>query len=485
MPPLPARAAAVRGDNFQYLVGFVAALDALLDDDVVSVSVEDAAGGSFDDVVTRRRTTFDTYVQVKSSNYGNVVVDEAWLTTAVTANGKSPLQHFYGTWEALSSTGRPFELSLVTVRAFDAADPILGSIRDLTSDHVDVAALRAAGTRTNLGKARRRWSTHLGCTDDQIAEFLAAVRWRHTGGEREWFESARVRMHAAGLRSDDEAITVGVDMVRSWVTTGAGPQTTADIRRQVAERDLLARTGVLTLAVHGIDRFDTTVTRPNVTVDVVDCYAADDASDRYKLRDPDGWQATVLPAIRDAARTLEGFATRTVHVTGAMRLPMHFAVGRVLPEVRGWTLSADQQGSVCSTTAHPQSGVTAVVSHEEHIGNGGDLIVAVALTRDLTSAVQSYVESASLQAAELVVLGAEGGPSNRSVPTEEWLTAWVQSARNEVAARTQRLRAQRIHLFMSAPAVAAMMLGHQWNALPVTTLYEFDRYDYFPTFDIR
>lgn len=31
---------------------------------------------------------------------------------------------------------------------------------------------------------------------------------------------------------------------------------------------------------------------------------------------------------------------------------------------------------------------------------------------------------------------------------------------------------ERVHLFMACPAGVALMLGHQWNLLPATTVYE-------------
>ena len=51
---LPARAAAIRGDNLQHAVGLHTVLQALQDEHAESVSIEDPDGGAFDDVVLRR-----------------------------------------------------------------------------------------------------------------------------------------------------------------------------------------------------------------------------------------------------------------------------------------------------------------------------------------------------------------------------------------------------------------------------------------------
>ena len=81
----------------------------------------------------------------------------------------------------------------------------------------------------------------------------------------------------------------------------------------------------------------------------------------------------------------------------------------------------------------------------------------------------------------VIVLGPDGAPGQTAVPSNGWLTAWTRSARDTI--RLAARRADRVHLFMSAPASAALLLGHAWNTVPAaTTAYDFDRRDYFPTF---
>lgn len=251
---LPPRAAAVRGDDYQHAIGWHWACRALNEPDIVSVSIEDAHGGHFDDVVIRRAQDPDIYIQSKSSNYGNVVVNTAWLTTKDKPNGRSPLQHFHATWRALREAGKPFELILLTNRGFDHTDALLGGLRDLISEKIDSGKVRAAGARSAIGKTRSVWLDNLDVDIDELADFLGDVEWKSGGSERDWDQNAKPLMRLAGLRNDDEAVTIGKAIVRSWVTNGAGAQSRQDVQRQVAERQLLARTGTLVLAVHAIDR---------------------------------------------------------------------------------------------------------------------------------------------------------------------------------------------------------------------------------------
>jgi len=475
---LAPRAAAIRGDDYQHAIGWYWACQALDDPDIVSVSIEDAAAGHFDDVVVRHRQGPDQYWQVKSSNYGSAVVDEAWLLTPVTRSGRSPLQHFHASWRQFRATRRPFELALLTNRGFDPADAIL-QLRDLKTEGIDVDALTAAGPRSRAGRERQRWASHLGIDLDELADFLRSLSWKSGAAESSWDQQARHLMRLAGLRSDDDAVILGKALVRSWVTDGTGPMSRDNIRQAVAKTGLLARNGTLVLAVHAIDR-QPTATPPNVEINLVDLYDGTDAFARVQLRDPADWDAKVGPAIRNAARELEAYATRRVHVTGSMRLPLWFALGRALPDVRGWVLSLDQRTEEWSTDATPEE-VTARVVAETHIGNGPDLAIIISITHDISEDVTRYISQTRRPVGTVLALGPQSEPGNRVVTSAGWATAWVRSAREQARRAANNAGTTRAHLYMAAPAALAMMLGHQWNLMPPTTIYEHLRTGYAPT----
>jgi hypothetical protein len=478
---LPPRAAAVRGDDYQYAVGWTTACEALCTPDIQSVSIEDAAGGHFDDIVTRRLSAPDTFIQVKSSNSGNVIIDSTWLLTPAAPKGRSPLQHFHATWASLTAAGRPFELILITNRGFDHEDPILGGMRDLITNRIRVDDLQVQSPRSKAGKERQEWATHLGVTEQELLIFLAQVTWRHADAEPHWDERARLLMHKAGLRTDDEAITVGKALIRSWVTTGSGPQTRDDIRRQVAERNLLAKSGTLTLAVHAIDR-QAAADPANVELDFIALFDGDKPFARRQLKDPSDWQQVIVPELARAARTLEAYGPRRVHVTGSMRLPLWFAVGRELSDVRQWTLSLDQHGHEWHTS--PAEATTPRTLAEVQIGQGTDLAIAAALTHDPTTDIEAYLHEASIPVGVLLSLGPEGDPGYQSVPNGQWAAGWARAARDQARSAARMHGARRIHLFMAAPQAIALMLGHHWNLTPPTTLYEHRPPGYFPSIPI-
>jgi hypothetical protein len=52
--------------------------------------------------------------------------------------------------------------------------------------------------------------------------------------------------------------------------------------------------------------------------------------------------------------------------------------------------------------------------------------------------------------------------------------AGVALVKAAVTEASTRLRAKRIDLYYAGPAVFAVALGHRWNAMPPTNLFEFD-----------
>ena len=477
----PARGAAVRGDDYQYAVAWVQACKALNDAGIVSVSVEDAGAGQFDDVAVRRSDARpDRYFQVKSSNAGDVAIDEEWLTTPATEKGQSPLQHFHRTWRDLTGHGRPFELTLLTNRAFDNSHALLGAARDNYDCRIRVDQVRQATSQMKLGKARDAWAKHLGIDVDELLEFLTVVRWEQAGAEETWREAAKPLMKLAGLRNDDEAVAIGITIIRELVKVGGGPQTPDQLRQAVDKNNLLASSAQLILAVHAIDR-PTSPDTAHVTIDWVDQFPGEDAWSRYRAADPVAWTSTFPHDLQRARTSLEMYRARRVLVTGALRLSTHFAVGYELADVRRWVLDVDQRGEIWTTDADPAPGITAAVLAEEPIDRGVGLAVAIALSNDLTEDVHLYVKEQQLPVKTVLTLGPGTAPGVKAVTSNAWLTAWARSARDVV--RRAARRADHVHLFMSAPASAALMLGHQWNTVPApTTVYDFDRRDYFPTF---
>ncbi len=237
---LPSQAALIRGTDYHHVIGWLWVSRMLEDPASISnVSVEDADGGAFDDVVVRRTMEPDLYIQVKSSNYGNETIGTRWLTKRK-PKGESALQRFFETYRDLVARGKHYSLELWTNKSFDSNCPLLEDLLDLGHGKIDTERMLGAGPGSAIGRERDCWATHLGVTPDELAEFVDVVRWNHTDSESRLREYSKPYMRLAGLRNDDGAVHIGVSIVRGWVSNGLGPQSAADVIRQVEELGLLS-----------------------------------------------------------------------------------------------------------------------------------------------------------------------------------------------------------------------------------------------------
>lgn len=468
----PARGAVLRGDDYQHIIGLFHACRVLTDPELESVSIEDANGGAFDDVVVRAAASSGRpheYIQVKSGVYLESVIDQDWLVKVRTEKGKSPLQHFYSTWVEVTSKGEPFVLQLISNKNYDHNDLILKLI-DLRTNKIGYEKLEALTPRSKGGKQLSSWAKHLGITAGELKDFLTAVEFVRGESDGSWESRAATLMRNAGLRDDDDALSRGRKMVRDWVISGVGLRFTDDIRAETAAKKLLARDGELVLAIHAIDRARLSH-RPNAEIDIVDLYPDVDPFERRELSDPADWESVVLPKLTAVKKDLQGFNSRKLHVTAQMRLPMYFAVGRTFPDVGGWVLSTDQRDVTWSTTTKLEDAVVDVRS-DERLGDGPDLAVAIALTYDPTADVRDYVTSSEIPVGRILSLSTPGAPSKTSVPGPGWAADWVRGAREKIRGVARAMPATQVHLFISSPAGIAFFLGHDWNLIPSTTVYD-------------
>lgn len=476
------RAAALRGDDYQHVIALYHACRVLTEAHLDSVSVEDSSGGAFDDIVVRVHPTSShphEYIQVKSSNANNTAIDSDWLLTAGSAGGKPPLEHFHRTWTRLRAAGEPFTLTLLSSRNFDHRDPVLALI-DKATDMIGREKLDGLSPRTKAGQQLASWARALDINLCELKDFLSDVRFQHGESESSWLERSRALMRNAGLRDDDDALQRARTAVREWVKVGRGPRTRDDLRAEVAALDLLARRGTLTLAVHAIDHVHTPQ-QPNVTVDLVELYPPGDPQQRRQLSDPTDWDTAVPAALGQAREALSAFRRRRVYVTAAMRLPLYFAVGRTLSEVAGWTLSVDQRDQEWSSDAEGEPAGLVIRTHEISATDVNDLAVVVALSQDPTAEVRNYLSTTGPHVRRLIELTTTAAPGRRTVPSAGWALEWVAQARTAVRAAAQDVAAQRVHLFLAAPHGVAMFLGHQWNLVPTTVIYEHQNPGYAPT----
>ena len=94
------------------------------------------------------------------------------------------------------------------------------------------------------------------------------------------------------------------------------------------------------------------------------------------------------------------------------------------------------------------------------------------MTVDPTSAVTRYLAVAGLPVRSLLVLTPSEGAHDQSVSGPGQAVAYAQELRNMVRAQLERQPSDRVHLFLAGPGGLALLLGHRWNRVVPTIVYE-------------
>jgi hypothetical protein len=160
-----------------------------------------------------------------------------------------------------------------------------------------------------------------------------------------------------------------------------------------------------------------------------------------------------------------------VVVRGAMRQATFFTVGARLAQVTGTTITYVQHGTPCSSNA-PRIPVPLPQVLITPVDAGGDLAVAIGMTVDPTPAVAGFLRAAGLPVHHLLTLLPQEGAHDQSVAGPGQAVAYAQALRNAVREQLEAVPASRVHLFLAGPGGLALLLGHRWNRVAPTTVYE-------------
>jgi hypothetical protein len=124
----------------------------------------------------------------------------------------------------------------------------------------------------------------------------------------------------------------------------------------------------------------------------------------------------------------------------------------------------------------------AVTEHQ--IGQGDDVAVAVAVATHVTDDVLAFLRTHLVPVDRLVVLQPPGGAKDNSIATPTDAVALAVGIRDQVRRAVRDRR--RVHLFLAGPMGLSLLLGHRWNRVAPTTVYEEvrSRTQYDPAFDV-
>jgi hypothetical protein len=223
------------------------------------------------------------------------------------------------------------------------------------------------------------------------------------------------------------------------------------------------------LLVQAINR-DPSPDDATVALDWVHLYDGDSPPTRRQPRDPSDW-ATMSNDLDTATARLSAQGLRDVVIRGDMRQATFFTVGARLAQVTGTNITYIQHG-----TPWPSDAARVAVPAPERtlvpVNTGDDLAVAIGMTIDPTSAVTAYLNAAGVPVRSLLVLMPAEGAHDQSVAGAGQAVAYAQALRNAVRAQLESEPSSRVHLFLAGPGGLALLLGHRWNCVTSTTVYE-------------
>lgn len=472
MEPLPAPSATgvrTAGDRYQWLVAWQACVTALHDattgvaNPVIAVGIEADDAGNVDDVVIRRRRPPHAYEQVKYAVDSRTPVNTDYLTTLSKTGGPSILWKIAAAWRQLTEAGDRVELAIVTNRAPDPSDPLISGRDARTRLLLPRAA--EGGSRSARGRARTAWAKAADLTETELLELLAILDFDLARDRAHLEDTVKLTMFVAGLRSDDTALAAGTDWVAEQVVAGHRELDIAAIQHAVDTRALRAgpTRAVVSVATIAPDRL---VHQATYAIDWVDRFDGTDAYAKRRPKPPATWQQ-LQADIEDIPARL-GTASH-IAITGSLRLAPAFAVGAALRMVTNTDIAVMQRGTPWSSDAPYSTPITPTWA-EYDIGDGEDIAIGIEVATTMTDDVRAFLRDQRILASRLVVLGPPDGPRDNAVSGPQQACALAVGLRD--AARRAVRSHRHVHLFLAAPMGLALLLGHRWNRVAPTVVYE-------------
>jgi hypothetical protein len=457
------------GDDFQHLLAWNAALCALLHrSDLVSLELEAVGAGNADDIVVRYASQPSVFTQVRYAVDGSTPLNAAYFTSQKRPGGTSVLQKFLATWTQLRKTEPSPHLVLVTNRQADSTDSTFTALDGRTS--LLIPAMEHAPAGTHLGAVREAWAAHLQVSETELIDLLRSLEFRLSRTYAAEEDRAADLMAALGMKSDEASLRLGIDRARRWVLEGVRRLHPDELAQDIAELDLQTAPAADVLIVQTLAR-DPTPEDAVAVLDWVDLFEGDSPAGRRRTIDPDAYKSTMQPQLAATAEELAASGVQRVLVRGAARLATLFAVGAALPRVRNIELIRRQGRDLWSTDATPQR-IEPLVTSTLAVDQGRDIAVALAISVDLTQDVVAFVKAGGLPVADVITVALDQRATDTSIPTAGHAVAVAQSVRDQVRNAVRSHPGTAIHLFLACPAALALDLGHRWNRIADTTVYE-------------
>lgn len=475
----------VAGDRYQWLHVWRACLEVLRDgsgpiahaNPAIAVGVEADDAGNVDDVVLYRRNPPHTYSQVKWTANASTPLGVQYLTETQTSGGTSLLAKFAAAHAQLTADGQRPDMVLRTNRNIDTNSVLLAGLDTRAQLLMPNAAKQ--GPKSARGKERAAWARSAGVAEADLLRILNDLRFETGYGLQLLKENVTNLMAATGLRSDTSALLTATAWIEQHVINTTQRIDLDAIRAAVTDLDLSAGRIWPTVSIATL-KPDPVADQALYAVDWVNRFDGDDPYTRRRPKPPATWD--VLAA--DLADLPNHVAdVDAVLVTGSLRLATGFAVGSVLRKVTGVDV-AWKQGPQIWNSDHPYGEVLTPKTDVTPLGQGDDTAIVVDVATTATNDVLDWLRRTRAPVRDVITVSVPCGRVKDDAITDPAQAVALAVGIRDVARQAARTSA-RIHLFMACPAGLAILLGHRWNRVTYTQVYEDLKTEYVHAYSIE
>jgi hypothetical protein len=461
----------IAGDDYQWLHAWHGCLRVLRDQSpqtraanpAMAVGVEVDHAHNVDDVVIYRQQPPHSYSQVKYAVDAATPLNTALLTTTAN-NGDNLLRKFAAAYATLTVGGEPVEMSLVTNRSIDPTDILLAGCDSRSGLLLPRAAEQTAASRR--GQQRKVWAEAAGITETQLLELLTVLKFETGYGVRLLTDNVANLMTALGLKSDRNAHALALRWVQQQVINGVRMLDLDTIRGAVESLGLEVGPAWSTISIATL-KPDPLADQAIHVLDWSDKFDGDDPYTRRRPKPPATW-SQLDAEIKSLPDNLCG--VHAALITGSLRLPTGFAIGAALRGVAGFQV-AIRQGQQLWRSDEIYAAQLQPDLDETYIGAGEDLAVVIDIATNATPDVTRWIIASGLPMSRVLSIRPPGSrPKDNAIPDARTAIALALGVRDTV--RTYCQGVPRIHLFQAGPLGLAVLLGHRWNRLRPTVVYE-------------
>lgn len=479
----------IAGDHYQWVIAWAACVEVIRDRDshmanpAIAVGVEVDDAGNLDDVVTYRCQAPHTFRQVKYAFDASTPVNQEYLTKPTAKNATSILRKLHlARLELLQKSGdAPLDLRLLTNRLPDPTDPLLQA-RDSRTGLLVPRGLRG-GPRSKLGEARAAWATSIEVSENELIALLEDLHFDLGQDPQRVRERAQLLMLVTGLVDDQTAVRAGADWVASQVEAGVRRIEVSEIEKAVETLKLRAGPFRATLSVATLVP-DPVADQAAHSIDWVDRFEGDDPYAKRHPQSPATW-AQLQSDLEAMPRHLGG--AKKIAITGSYRLAPAFMIGAACRMVMGLDVAAVQRGVLWSSEEQYEA-IEAPLEQTIDVGQGEDLAVAIGVATTLFDDVHRFVMDRRLPVSSLLFLSPAAGAKDNSISGPAQANALSVGLRDAVRTVVSSKPGgyPRVHLFLATPGGLALLLGHRWNRIAPTVVYEdLNVLGYEAAFDVR